>query len=100
MESRRAPAVGSLPPSVILWILGVVQCTGLLSALLARASEGSQRQGRYQWFFLGCLAMSGLATIASLQLNAGGWFLSGISVCLMVLGATCEFRYHEPTTVY
>jgi hypothetical protein len=89
-----------LPPSTVLWVIGIVQCAGLISAWLARASEGSRRQGRCQWFFLGCLAALGLVTLASLQLNAGGWYLSGISVCLMALGATCEFGYHEPTTVY
>ena len=92
--------MGSLPSSFVVLVLVVVQFVGLASAWLARTSEGSDHQGLSQWLFLGCLAATGLATIASLQLNAGGWFLSGTSVSLMVLGATCDFRCHRATTVY
>lgn len=89
-----------LSPSVVPWILWSVQLLGLVSAWLARAAEGSQRQGRCQCLFLACLAVVGLATIASLQLNAGGWYLSGISLSLMVLATTCELGAQRPTTIY
>ncbi len=89
-----------LSPSVVPWILWAVQLLGLTSAWLARAAEGSQRQGRCQCLFLGCLAIVGLATVASLHLNAGGWYLSGISLSLMVLATTCEVGARRPTTVY
>ena len=92
--------MASLPSSAVVLVLVVVQVGGLASAWLARISEGSHRQGMSQWLFLICLAAAGLATIASLQLNVGGWFLSGTSLSLMVLGATCDFRCHRPTTAH
>ena len=90
----------TLSSPVILCILAIVHAIGLTSAFLARFSEGSHCQGRYQSIFLACLGIVGLATMASLQLNAGGWYLSGTTLALMVVAATCDFRSdRSPTTV-
>jgi hypothetical protein len=99
-ESKRTFRVDFLSPSAVLWVFGAIQLIGLASAWLTRATEGSQRQGRCQCLFLGCLGVVGLATIASLHMNAGGWYLSGISLSLMVVATTSEAGARRPTTVY
>lgn len=90
----------ALPSSVVLCVLAAVHVMGLISAFLTRFSEGSHCQGRCQTIFLACLGVVGLATIASLQLNVGGWYLSGMTLALMVVAATYDVRSQRtPTTV-
>jgi len=90
----------AVPSSVILYTLAIAQVVGLASAFLTRFSEGSHCQGWCQSIFLACLGIVGLATMASLQLNVGGWYLSGTTLALMVVAATCDFRGdRSPTTV-
>ncbi|MCL4190829.1 MAG: hypothetical protein KJZ87_03720 [Thermoguttaceae bacterium] len=79
--------------SVFLLILGVIQAVGLISAALARLSEGSGRQAASQRLFLACLALVGGCTVVSLVLGPGYWLTSGTTLSLMVLAATCDFNY-------
>jgi len=75
----------------LAWLLVGTQLIGLASAWTARVSEGSPLQACCQWVFLGSLALVGLATMLSLQLRIGSWLVSGTTLALMVLAATCEF---------
>ncbi len=77
---------------LVFWSLASIQLIGLLSACLARLSEGSVRQVACQRFFLACLLLVGLGTIASLTLIPAYWVASGTTLSLMVLAATCDFR--------
>ena len=74
----------------IAWIVAATQIVGLTSAWLARLAEGSRRQASCQCLFMLSLAVVGLTTGLSLCLNAGGWFLSGTTLSLMVVAATID----------
>ncbi len=82
-----------------VWTLILVQTLGLGSALLARISEGSSRQTPCQCVFMLAMAVVGLATIFSFWLNVGGWFLSGITLSIMVVAATWDSRHGATVTV-
>jgi hypothetical protein len=85
--------MSGLDHSLILLVLVSVQVLGLLSATLARLTEGSSYQGSSHRLFLGCLALVGLTTMGALILvGSGGWLTSGTTFSLMVLAATCDFR--------
>jgi hypothetical protein len=60
------------------WYLAVVLVVGLASAVLARVSEGSCLQTWCQRLFVGCLALVGVATFASLGLGRDCWLMSGV----------------------
>jgi hypothetical protein len=81
-----------LETSFLVWAIGFVQVAGLVSAWLARLSEGSRSQASCQWLFLACLGLMGLTTMASVALGARYWLASGITLTVMVLGAVWDFR--------
>ena len=58
-----------LDGSTFVWALAIVQIAGLVSAPLARLSEGSRGQVPCHWLFLGCLAAIGLATMLAVHLG-------------------------------
>lgn len=68
------------------------QALGLGSAWLARRSEGSAWQSRFQQLFVVSLFLMGAATILAMGLGPCGWLASGTTFSLMVLGATCDFH--------
>ena len=77
-------------PILTLWCLAIVQFIALASACLARMSEGSLREARYQRLCLGCLALAGLATLASLLVGPSTCVLSGAALAVTVLTATWD----------
>jgi hypothetical protein len=81
-----------LEASLLLWGLGSIQVAGLISAWLARLSEGSRRQACCQRLFFGCLGLIGLTTMASLALGPKYWLPSGMTLSIMVVGAVWDFR--------
>jgi len=70
----------------------VAQALGLGSAWLARRSEGSPWQSRFQRLFVFSLFFMGVVTILAMGLGPCGWLTSGTTFSLMVLAATCDFR--------
>lgn len=83
--------------SLFLLVLGLIQAVGLISAALARLTEGSGRQAATQRLFLGCLALVGGCTVLSLVLGPGYWLTSGATLSLMVLATTCDFNHASRT---
>jgi hypothetical protein len=81
-------------PAMLVCGLCAVHAVGLASAWLARVSEGWRSHGCCKMLFLACMALVGLATMASFQLNAGGWFLSATMLPLMTLTVTCDLNSH------
>jgi len=73
-----------------LWFVIFAQVAGLLSAAMTRASEGTKNQTSYQAVFLGAMLIVGLITIFGLQLGPGYWMISGTTLAVMLLMATCE----------
>ena len=80
---------------LILPLLVAVQLLGLLSAWIARLSEGSSRQTAAQRLFFVSLALVGVATLVSLGLGPGAWLSSAIVLSVMVVGAVCDFKPSE-----
>jgi hypothetical protein len=71
--------------------LGGIQIVGLISAWLARFTEGSQHQHWYQRLFFVCLLMLGMATIAAMHSSPGACVMTGATFAVMVLAATWDF---------
>lgn len=83
-----------LETPILACFLGLIQIAGLLSAWLARLSEGSRRQASCQLLFVGCLAVMGLLTMGLLVLGASYWLASGATFAVMVLAAIWDFSAH------
>ena len=77
-------------PVWFLWCLATVQLMALVSACVARMTEGSLREARYQWLCLGCLALAGLATMASLIVGPATCVFSGVVLAVTILTATWD----------
>jgi hypothetical protein len=77
-------------PVLFLCCLAGVQFVALGSACLARLTEGSLREARYQWLCLGCLVMAGLAAMASLIVGPGTCVFSGVVLAVTILTATWD----------
>ena len=76
--------------SAATYVLVGLQVGGLLSAALARFSEGSLHQVICQRAFFACLAVVGIATLASPALGTGTFMASGATLGMMVLFATWD----------
>ena len=77
---------------MISWLFVAIEVAGLTSAWVARLSTGSRRQTSCQYLFLGCLALMGGAAFASLGFGPGCWLVSSVTLALMILTVTCDFR--------
>ncbi len=83
-----------LETAIFGWGLGLVQVVGLLSAWLARLSEGSASQAWCHRVFVVCLGLMGLTTMAFVAIGARYWLASGATLSAMVLAAVWDFRAH------
>jgi hypothetical protein len=81
-----------LESSPFIWALGLVQFAGLLSAWLARLSEGSRGQAHCQTLYLACLGLIGVATMLSVSLGPRYLLFCGLTLSAMVLVAVWDFR--------
>lgn len=82
----------TIDAAMILWAFGCVQIAGLVTAWIARISEGSATQLLFQRLFLLFLLANGLATMYAMQMGAGYWLSSAATLGVMVLAAVCDFR--------
>ena len=81
-----------LESSSFIWALGFVQFTGLLSAWLARLSEGSRSQAHCHWLFFTCLGLIGVATMLSISWGPRYLLFCCLTLSAMVLVAVWDFR--------
>lgn len=79
-----------LDPVWLFWCLAVVHLVGLASACLTRLSEGSSGHASFQRIFVGCLVITGLATMASLALGPNTCMVSGATLAVTILTATWD----------
>ncbi len=86
-----------LDTSTFMWTLAIVQIAGLVSAPLARLSEGSRGQVPCHWLFMGCLATIGLATMLAVHMGPRYLLFSCLTMSIMVLVAVWDFRSHPRT---
>jgi hypothetical protein len=81
-----------LESSSFIWALGLVQIAGLVSAWLARLSEGSRGQASCHRLFYGCLGVIGLASMAAVTVGPRHLLVSCMTLSVMVLAAVWDFR--------
>jgi hypothetical protein len=74
-----------------LGTLATVQLLGMASAWLARLSEGTAHQARFQRFFFVSLVVVGGATMVSLRLPPVYWLISAVTFTLMIMVVVCDF---------
>ena len=88
-------------PSWLFPVVAAVQVFGLICAWLARASQKSPRHhAACQAIFLLALALVAGTAIAATQFPSAVWLLCGITLPIMIVGATCDFhqtRYAQHT---
>jgi hypothetical protein len=75
-----------------LGLLIATQLLGVLSACLARLSEGSCCQTVGQCMFVGVLTLMGAATMVALAIGPGCWVACSATLSVMILTVTCDFR--------
>lgn len=80
----------TLHPS-IFFALVAVQAIGLLSLFVARAAENSPLHAATQIFFLASLGGVGLSAMVALSFRSHSWIVAGITLAVMIVGATCDF---------
>ena len=71
----------------------------LSTAWLVRASEDLPSHRAWQALFLLCLILVGGCVIACLPLRAGWWLMSGTTLAVMILIATCDFSHTRQAAV-
>lgn len=86
-----------LESSSFIWALGIMQFAGLVSAWLARLSEGSRGQSSCHWLFFGCLGLIGVATLLSVSIGLRYLLFSCLTLSVMVLIAVWDFRAEART---
>jgi hypothetical protein len=73
------------------WAVLVVQIAGIVSACLARFSEGCACQRFCQGLFFLCLALVATSAVISLRFEPDCWLTSGGILAAMVVAATFQF---------
>lgn len=85
-----------LEPNWLLPVVAAVQVLGLVSAWLARASQTSRRHHPIcQLVFLLAMAAVAATAIACARFPSAIWLLSSITLPVMIVGTTCDFRRHD-----
>jgi len=79
-----------VPACYVFWGMIAIMILGLLSAWIARLSEGSRGQAVCQGLFMACLVLVGLAAVAVPQIGSGCWLLASATLPVMVLMATYD----------
>jgi len=80
-------------PNWLFPVVAAIQIVGLMTAWLARVSQKSQRhQKACQALFLLALAVVAGTAIAATRFPSAVWLLSGVTLPIMIVGTTCDFR--------
>jgi hypothetical protein len=74
-----------------LCVISSVQVCGLVSAALARISEGRPWQELFQRLFLALLVIVSFTTVLNVWNAPQQWILSATTLAVMVVSATCDF---------
>ena len=81
-----------LDPAVTVWAVVALQAAGLASACLLRVDRESRRQSSYHCVFLILLGLVGLSTLCAAAWGPIPCLLSGTTLAVMSLAATCDFE--------
>ena len=82
----------------ICWSMWGLQFVGILSALIARRSQGILRVSSQHAFFL-LLAILGAVAMVALLLETNWWIVSAFTIAGMVVTATYDHREEYRTAV-
>ena len=74
-----------------LCVISLVQVCGILSAALARITEGRRWQSLCQRLFLALLVIVAFTTILNVWNAPQQWMMSATTLAVMVVTATCDF---------
>ncbi len=74
-------------------VISTVQVCGLLSAALARITEGHAWQDLFQRMFIALLVIVAFTTILNLGHGPQHWLTSATTLAVMVVMATCDFSH-------
>jgi len=74
-----------------LCVISSVQVCGLLSAALARITEGRRWQELFQRMFMALLVIVAFTTVLNLWNAPQQWITSAATLAVMVVTATCDF---------
>lgn len=72
-------------------VISVVQVCGLVSAALARITEGRRWQELFQRMFLALLVIVAFTTVLNVWNAPQQWMASATTLTVMVVTATCDF---------
>jgi hypothetical protein len=81
-----------IDPVAVVWAVVAVQASGLLCACVLRVDRGPRRQSSYHCVFLVLLGLVGLSTLLAAAWGPIPCLLSGTSLAVMSLAATCDFQ--------
>ena len=84
------PAIYSLDPHVVFWILLAVEAIGLTSASLVRLSAGCRSHQSCQWLFFACLALVGCGSVVAMVVSPMCWLLSGGTLAMMIVAVVWD----------
>ena len=84
----------------VCWMLLAAEAVGLVSAWIARLSTGSRLQTFCYSVYLVCLGAVVAGAPLSLGLGTGFWLASSVTVALMILMVTCDFRSSRHQAVW
>jgi hypothetical protein len=82
--------MGSLQGPTVSWVVLTIQLSGIVSACLARFSEGCACQRFCQGLFFLCLALVAASAVVTLRLEPDCWLTSGGILAAMVVTATFQ----------
>jgi len=78
-----------------LCVISSVQVCGLISAALARISEGRRWQALFQRMFMALLVIVAFTTVLNLWNAPQQWIMSASTLAVMVVAATCDFSHPQ-----
>ena len=74
-----------------LCVISAVQVCGLMSAALARVTEGRRWHDLFQRMFMGLLVIVAFTTVLNLWNAPQQWMMSATTLAVMVVTTTCDF---------
>ena len=74
-----------------LCVISSVQVCGLVSAALARITEGRRWQDLFQRMFMALLVIVAFTTVLNVWNAPQQWMMSATTLAVMVVTATCDF---------
>lgn len=77
---------------LVFWLMAAIQVVGLFSLALTRVGEHSSACTPCRCVFFVCMLSVGIATVFSLAMGTGQWMAGGMTLSLMVVGCTLDFR--------